>query len=497
MVIKIDKNSKVTIIQQLVQCLSDRILSGLIKDGERLPSIRKLSRELEVSPMTIVKAYNELERCGLATTIQGKGTFVNQRNKIDVDKNQLEEDGLQWQMSVVDYLPRSQFRYNPNLSYNNDYFNLSIASINYKLLPIEAILKDSVRYFHQDKNIISKYPPVQGDHAFREAMAKYLRLKEINTTSENILITNGAQQGISLIASTFVGPGDIVVMEAPTYPGAIDLFKCRGASILTVPVDEEGMRTDILMSLCDRYSPKVIYTMPNFQNPTGYSMSIKRKMELLDIARYNNSIIIEDDPWSDISYTNAKVKSLKSMDTTSHVIYIKGLNKILGPTYRLAAVVSEGTILSRLIAAKANHDLGTSILSQKIVLDFIKTNEITNYVQKLNKNLVKRRDTVIRLLKANTPLGATWTIPEGGINIWITLPKNFDVEKLLFHSITTKNISFLPGTICYPNEVEFNKLRICFAYLEEEYLENTIIELCSLMRDLQKEEESKSYMPIV
>ena len=495
--IKIDKSSIITITQQLIRFFSDRILSGLMKDGEQLPSIRKLSRELNVSPMTIVKAYNELEKCALTTTIQGKGTFVNQRNSIVKGENELEKDDFQWQMSVTDYLSRSQFSYNPNLSYNNHYYNLLIASINHKLLPTESILKDFFKSFHLNEDVLSQYPPVQGDYEFREAMANYLKLKEITTTNENILITNGAQQGISLIASTFVGPGDIVVMEAPTYPGAIDLFKCRGAVILTVPVDQEGMRTDILMSLCDKYSPKVIYTMPNFQNPTGYSMSMRRKVELLDIAKYNNSIIIEDDPWSEISYTNTKVKSLKSMDTTGHVIYIKSINKILGPTYGLAAVISEGSLLSRLIAAKANYDLGTSILGQKVVLDFIRTNKITNYVQKLNKDLIKRRNTVINLLKANTPLGTTWTIPEGGINIWITLPQKFNVEKLLFHSITTKDISFLPGTICYPNEVEFNKLRVCFAYLDEEYLENTIIELCKLMKGLSNEEGSKNYIPIV
>lgn len=495
--IKIDKNSIITITQQLIQLFSDRILSGLLKDGEKLPSIRSLARELNVSPMTIVKTYNELEKCGLVTTIQGKGTFVNKRNNVREEQIQLEKDDFQWQISVTDYLARSQFRNNPNLSYNSKYFNLSIASINYKLLPTATILKDFFKIFNLNEKELSTYPPIQGDCELREAMAKYLGLKGITTNRENILITNGAQQGISLIASTFVGPGDVVVMETPTYPGAIDLFKCRGAVILTVPVDKEGMRTDILMSLCDKYSPKVIYTMPNFQNPTGYSMSMKRKFELLDIAKYNNSIIIEDDPWSEISYTNNSVKPLKSMDKTGHVIYIKSMKKILGPTNRLAAVVAEGSLISRLIAAKANHDLGTSILSQKIILDFMRTNEITRYVAKLNKELVKRRDTVIKILKANTPKGTTWTMPEGGINIWITLPENINVEKLLFHSINSEKISFLPGTICYPNEVNFNTLRICFAYIDEEYLEITIKKLCKLMRELSDLEDNKNYIPIV
>ena len=495
--IRIDRNSIITITQQLFQFLSDRILSGFIKDGEQLPSIRSLSKELNLSPMTVIKAYNELDKNGLATTIQGKGTFVNQRNSVDKSNKNLEEDDLQWQMSVPDYLSRSQFRYNPNLSYATDCYNLSVASLNYKLLPTTAILKDSFSLFQSDTTVLSKYPPVQGDYEFRCAMAQYLKSKEIITCAENILIANGSQQGISLISSTFIGPGDIVIMEAPTYPGAIDLFKCRGAIILTVPVDNEGMRTDILMSLCDKYSPKVIYTMPNFHNPTGYSMSTKRKRDLLDIAKYNNSIIVEDDPWSEISYKKEKIKSIKSMDTDGHVIYIKSVSKILGPAYRVAAIVSEGSVLSRLVASKANHDLGTSVLSQKMITGFIASNRITDYIKKLNKELIKRRDKALSLLKIYAPSGVTFTIPEGGINLWITLPKNFNVEKLLFQAITTKNISFLPGTICYPNEVEFNHFRICFSYLEEEHLEHTIIELCKLIEILYTAENSNDYVPII
>ncbi|ACA45297.1 PLP-dependent aminotransferase family protein [Clostridium botulinum] len=495
--IKIDKNSLITITQQLVHYFSDRIMSGFIKAGQKLPSIRSLAKELGISPMTIIKAYNNLEQNGLVTTIQGKGTYVNERNSTVKSNNITEKDSFQWQMSVPDYLSRSQFRYNPNLSYSNDYYNLSVASLNHKLLPTKTILKDSLGLIQNDIKLLSEYPPVQGDYEFRNIMSQYLRSKEIATSPENILVTSGSQQGISLIASTFIGPGDIVVMETPTYPGAIDLFKCRGAVILTVPVDSEGMRTDILMNLCDKHSPKLIYTIPNFHNPTGYSMSSKRKAELLDIARYNDILIVEDDPWNEISYKKEKIKSIKSMDTDGHVVYIKSLSKILGPSYRLAVIISESSILSRLIAAKANHDLGTSVLIQKTIINFIQSNKITYYIESLNKQLVKRRDKVISLLKSHAPSGMKWAIPEGGINIWVTLPKNFNVEKLLSYSITTKNISFLPGTICYPNEVEFNNLRICFTYLDEEFIEDTIIELCNLIKLLYTTKNITDYRPII
>ncbi|MBL4934277.1 PLP-dependent aminotransferase family protein [Clostridium sp. YIM B02515] len=497
MIIEIDRNSIITITQQLFEFFSDRILSGLFKDGQQLPSIRTLSKELNISPMTIVKAYNELEKNGLAVTIQGKGTYVNQRNNIEKLNSFPEHNDFQWQMGIPDYLSRSQFQSNSNLTYGNNMYNLSIASINYKLLPTADILKDSLNLTERNIEYLAQYPPVQGDHEFRNVLSNYLKSKEISTAPENILITSGSQQGISLIASTFVGPGDIVVMETPTYPGAIDLFKSRGAVILTVPVDNEGMRTDILISLCDKHSPKIIYTMPNFHNPTGCSMSLRRKIELLDIAKFNNSIIVEDDPWSEISYKKEKIKSIKSMDTDGHVVYIKGLSKILGPAYRLAAIVAEGSILSRLINAKANHDLGTSMLNQKTLLDFIKSNKMNSYLDNLNKKLLRRRDKVINLLKHNAPSGVNWTIPEGGINLWITLPKSLNVEKLLYHSVTTKNISFLPGTICYPNEVEFNHLRICFTYLDEEHIENIIIELCNLMKLLNSDEKGSCYVPVI
>lgn len=495
--IKIDKSSVITITQQLYEFFSDRILSGLLKDGEQLPSIRGLSKELNVSPMTIIKAYRELEKNRLAITIQGKGTYVSQRNNIDKLNKTSNQRDLQWQISIPDYLSRSQFQYSANLTYADASYNLAVASLNYKLLPTTTILKDSLNLDLSTIKYLANYPPVQGDYEFRDVLMKYLKTKGINTSAENILITTGSQQALSLISSTFIGPGDIVVMETPTYPGAIDLFKSRGAVILTVPVDNEGMRTDILMSLCDKYSPKIIYTMPNFHNPTGYSMSLQRKVELLDIAKYNNCIIVEDDPWSEISYKKDKIKSLKSMDIDGHVIYIKGLSKILGPAYRLASIVSEGSILSRLITAKANHDLGTSMLNQKIVLDFIKSDKITYYIEDLNKKLMKRRDKVINILQNNAPIGVKWTVPEGGINLWITLPRNLNVEKLLYYAITSMNISFLPGTVCYPNQVEFNNLRICFSYLEEEDLENIVIELCKLMKAASETENNTNYIPIV
>ncbi|MBB6218532.1 DNA-binding transcriptional MocR family regulator [Anaerosolibacter carboniphilus] len=495
--ILIDKSSMIPIHQQLYQQISDRILSGLMKEGERLPSIRSMSESLTLSPMTIVKVYQQLEDHGLIERAHGKGTFVKRK---DLLKNTQKDDlsnPYQWQISISDYLSRSRFRYNPSLSAGYSGYNLSIASLNHQLLPTKRILKEAYSLLEKNLDSLGKYGPVQGDLSFRETAAQYLKNKGIVTSAQNILVTSGAQQGISLIAHTFVGPGDIVIMEAPTYPGAIDIFKSRGATILTVPVDTEGMRTDLLLSLCDKYSPKLIYTIPRFHNPTGYSMSQRRKIELLAIAHHNNCMIIEDDPWSEITYSTIKAKPLKSMDTLGHIIYLKSFSKIIGPGYRVCAMVAEGSILDRLIAAKANLDSGAPLLTQKAIIPFLESNAMVQYLRQLNLTLSYRRDKMIKVLKANAPTGVTWTIPEGGVVIWVTLPKHFDIDSLFYRSVADHNISFLPGTVCYANEPEFNHLRLCFSYLDEDELEICILSLCRLIRDMMEHQGNHSPLPMI
>ena len=170
MKIIVDKNSLVTINEQLFQFFSDRILSGLFKDGEKLPSIRSLSKQINVSPMTVVKVYTQLEKGGLATTIQGKGTFVNIENNLEKLRNPSNQNDFQWQMAIPDYLSRSRFKASANLAYENDCYHLSIASLNYKLLPTSTILKDALTLTEDTIKYLANYPPVQGDYEFRKVL---------------------------------------------------------------------------------------------------------------------------------------------------------------------------------------------------------------------------------------------------------------------------------------------------------------------------------------
>ncbi|MCY8848963.1 PLP-dependent aminotransferase family protein [Bacillus inaquosorum] len=474
MQIDIQRNKGESLSKQIYQSIVDRIRSGLLEEGSKLPSVRSLSKQLEVSLITAVKAYKQLEQDGFATSIQGKGTFV--KAKISEKKKVEAIPSYDWQLSLQDYLPRSQFaRYH----IAPQKVHLSSSMIDPKLLPNRYFEHEVQQVLSENPELLSIYGNVQGDNQLRSEMSAYLKRSGVTSTPENILVTSGLQQSIDLVARTFVGPGDVVVMEAPTYPGAIDIFRGRGATILTVPVDKDGMRIDILQNVCEKHKPKVIFTIPTFHNPTGVVMSLKRRKQLLDIAGSIHSIIVEDDPCSEIYFEKKPPVTLKSMDQFGNVIYLRGLSKTIAPSCRIGILTASGSIFNRLLAAKANADLGSPLLTQKAILPLINSKRMIDHSKKLRTALKIRRDLALDLLTSLSPEGVSWTIPEGGLNLWISLPSWID-SHLLLSEAKKQQITFLPGSACYPVGQENNHLRISYSYINEELLKHGITTLCNI-----------------
>lgn len=472
--IDIQRNKGESLSKQIYQSIVDRIRSGLLEEGSKLPSVRSLSKQLEVSLVTAVKAYKQLEQDGFATSIQGKGTFV--KAKISEKKKVEAMPSYDWQLSLQDYLPRSQFsRYH----IAPQKVHLSSSMIDPKLLPNRYFEHEVQQVLSENPELLSIYGNVQGDNQLRSEMSAYLKRSGVTSTPENILVTSGLQQSIDLVARTFIGPGDVVVMEAPTYPGAIDIFRGRGATILTVPVDKDGMRIDILQNVCEKHKPKVIFTIPTFHNPTGFVMSLKRRKQLLDIAGSIHSIIVEDDPCSEIYFEKKPPVTLKSMDQFGNVIYLRGLSKTIAPSCRIGILTASGSIFNRLLAAKANADLGSPLLTQKAILPLINSKRMIDHSKKLRTALKIRRDLALDLLTSLSPEGVSWTIPEGGLNLWISLPSWIN-SHLLLSEAKKQQITFLPGSACYPAGQENNHLRISYSYINEELLTHGITTLCNI-----------------
>ncbi|MEY2193163.1 PLP-dependent aminotransferase family protein [Neobacillus sp. BF23-41] len=476
MQIEIQRNADVSLSKQIYQSIVDRIRSGLLQEGLQLPSVRILSKQLGVSLVTAVKAYQQLEQDGFITSVQGKGTFVKVK-RIAVEERKEEIFSFDWQLSVQDYLPRSQFG---RFHLVPEKINLSSSMVDPGLLPNRYLEREIHQMLSENPRILSQYGEIQGDTHLRKEMVEYLKSSGVPSTPENILVTSGSQQGIDLVARTFVGPGDVVVMEAPTYPGAIDVFRGRGATILTVPVDKDGMRVDILQNLCDKHKPKIIYTIPTFHNPTGAVMTSKRRRQILDIAQSIQSLIIEDDPCNEIYFGKKPPAPIKSIDHNGHVIYLRGLSKTLAPGCRIGILSASGSVFNRLLAAKANTDLGSPLLTQKSILPFINSKRMMDHYKKLRIALRIRRDLVLELLSQHMPDGVSWVIPEGGLNLWISLPSWLDSNHVLIEA-KKQQLTFLPGSACYPVEQENHHLRVSYSYMNEQLLHQGVTTLCNIL----------------
>jgi DNA-binding transcriptional MocR family regulator len=476
--ITINKNEAIPLSKQIYMSFVDKIRSGLLPSGSKLPTVRQLAKDIEVSLVTIMKAYKQLEEDGFIELSKGKGTYV--KMQLQPEASNIGQD-FDWQLSIPDYLHRSQYA---RFQDSDASYHFSSSMIDPALFPNQYMDQLIEQVFKQNPRILSQYGGIQGDLALREKMTQNLLKSKIEITAENLLITSGSQQGIDLVARTFVGPGDVVIMEAPTYPGAIDVFRSRGATILTVPIDEDGMRVDMLHALCEKHKPKLIYTTPTFHNPTGTIMPLQRRKVLVDIAESHHCLIMEDDPFSDIYFDRKPPLPIKSLDTSGHVIYLKGLSKTIAPGCRIGLLAASGSIFKRLYAAKANMDLGSPLLTQKVIVPLIDSARMEQHLKRLRAALKSRRDAVLTVLKEQAPRGVTCFIPKGGLNVWIQLPTWIDSNVLLYEA-NKRHVSFLTGSACFAIENEHSTLRLSYSYANEKLLQDGVMILCEIMQAMQ------------
>lgn len=502
MKISIDRNSTVPITKQIYLEIENRIRTGILKPEAKLPSIRSVCKATDVSPMTVVKAYELLAREGLIYKVHGKGTFVKDTNipsninyPINHKADTISED-FSWQDEIQDYVTRTGYVQRTMVKGKTTGINLLTAALHHRFLPTETIIKKFNESLSSDYSDLGKYPPVEGDLKLIREVRSYLNNKSIQAEEKEILITSGSQLAINLVAQTFIGHGDVVIVEAPTFPGAIDVFKSRGAIVLEVPIDENGIKIDALLTICEKYPVKMVYTMPNFHNPTGCVMSLNVMQELLELAKVQNFIILEDDSWGDLSYERIATP-LKSLDRSGRVIYIGGFSKIFGPAYRLSAVVASGSLQSKLITAKSNLDLGAALINQRMIESYINSLEQKQHLTWLRYELKNLRDRVINHLKSIMPSYIKLKVPEGGLVLWLSFPLKFDCKLLYYKAVTEENLSFLLGDNCYSSIRGSNQLRICFTYLEEEVVIEGMTTLVKLIKEVHDNYKDCPQIPMI
>ena len=317
-----------------------------------------------------------------------------------------------------------------------------------------------------------QYGPTEGMAAVKDCIVEVMATEDMRVDPDDVLVTTGGQQVIDLMCKTFIDPGDVVVAEAPTYPGAVPSFMAYEADVVQVAMDSDGMRVDELEGLLDRLEadgrrPKFVYTVPSFQNPAGVTMSLARRRRLVSIAHERELLVLEDNPYSLLRYDGEPVPTLQSLDGGNFVVYLGTFSKILSAGIRLGWAVAPAPIIEKMNLGKQGVDLCSSSMTQLFVAEYFREGRWMEYVASLRELYRRRRDAMLDALAEHFPRQAEWTRPGGGLFIWATLPDYIDTTDLLARALR-EHVAFVPGRAAYLDGRGGSSLRLNFSGVGED-----------------------------
>jgi len=357
------------------------------------------------------------------------------------------------------------------------------------VFPIEELNKACTKVLTKEGSLALQYGTTEGYQPLREKIAEITSHYGIGVTAENILITSGSQQALDLLGKIFINPGDKILTEAPTYLGAIQAWAAYGAEYVTVRSDNDGMITNDLERAL-RLGPKFIYVLPNFQNPSGTTLPLDRRIQLVDLAERYGVPIIEDDPYGQLRYEGEHIPAVEVLDCriretntcySGNVIYLSTFSKTLAPGLRLAWVVAPPEVIRKLVQAKQGTDLHTATFNQVVAYELIKNGFLEEHIHLIRNVYRERRDAMLRGLEREMPSGVQWTHPQGGLFLWVTLPEGLDTSEIFTDAVKEK-VAFVPGASFFPHGGGHNTMRLNFSFSNPEQIEEGIKRLARVIR---------------
>jgi 2-aminoadipate transaminase len=347
-----------------------------------------------------------------------------------------------------------------------------------ELFPIDEYRRAFEWVLESDGAQALQYGPSEGYRPLRKLLAERLSRFGIESSVDHILVTNGSQQALDLIGKIFLNPGDAVVVEKPTYLGALQAFNQYQATYAAVPMDEDGMRVDeVERVLAQQHARgqriKFIYALPNFQNPTGRTMSLARRRRLVELASQHGVPIVEDDPYGELRFEGQPLPTLKSLDTEGLVIYLGTFSKILAPGFRLGWIVAAHEAMEALLHGKQPSDLHTGMAQQMATYEVARDGFVDRHVERIKAFYKERRDVMLEAIAEHFPPEAHYTRPGGGLFVWAELPRHVDTRELLLDAIQDK-VAFVPGQGFHPDRSGTNTMRLNFSNVPPEQLREGI-----------------------
>jgi 2-aminoadipate transaminase len=489
----LQSESHVPLYIQLRDQLRALVHAGDLRHGDRIPASRELATMLGVHRTTVANAYAELESEGLIQGHVGRGTFIKGTNgnglKITPPAPAVlnGNHGIRWELLFADERGEEVLsRLTASAPQNSLSFVMARPAQEY--FPVEELQNCVNAVLRREANDVLNLGPSDGYAPLKDALRDMLQREGISAKDENLLITDGCQQSLDIISKAFVRPGDAVILENPTYPGAVAIFHGARARCLAVPVkthaepnSELGVDVEALEATLAANRVKLIVLTPDFQNPTGTSMSLASRRKVLDLASRHQVPIVEDHIYARLHMREERVPSLKHLDRSNLVLHIDSFAKVAFPGLRVGWIVAPAAAIERLRLVKQATDLHTDQLAQATLAEFLRRGLFQKHLAKMRKVYATRLEALDQALRKYMPEETRWTRPEGGMCLWLELPPGFDASELLIH-VKERGVLFAPGRYFYVQNPLPNTLRLGFAALDEKQITRGIMTLAEMLR---------------
>ncbi|NPA47928.1 MAG: PLP-dependent aminotransferase family protein [Thermococci archaeon] len=354
--------------------------------------------------------------------------------------------------------------------------------------PVEMIKEISAEVLEKHADKALQYGTTKGFTPLRLALASWMeRHYAIPMSKVEIMMVAGSQQALDLIGRTFINPGDVVAVEAPTYLAALNAFGYYEPEFLSIPLDDDGMKVDLLEEKLEELEKegkklKFVYTVSTFQNPAGVTMSVERRKKLIELAKEYDFLIVEDNPYSELRYSGEPVPPIKHFDDEGRVLYLGTFSKILSPGFRLGWVAAHPHFIRKMEIAKQAIDLCANTLSQVIAWKYVEEGYLDRHIPEIIEFYRPRRDAMLEALEEYMPDGVRWTKPDGGMFVWLTLPEGIDT-KLMLEKVIARGVAYVPGEAFFAHRDVKNTMRLNFTYVPEEKIREGVRRLAEVLKE--------------
>jgi len=477
----LDRNRRTPLYRQIYEQIRAGILTGEYPAGERLPSSRMAAQRNGLARVTVTKAYEQLEAEGYLTSRIGSGTYVSHELTVAPTLSGSADDRYTptfsgWGRRVMAGEPRLSRpggRGRPAIDFG---FGRS-----FPLFPYDTWRRLLVRYLSTDDTILSRYGSVAGFFPLREAVADYVRrLRGVVCSADQVVIVNGMQQALDILARLLLSSGDEVLVETPGYADAFELFRASGAELTALPVDEDGFPVEDIPQDCQA---RFAFVTPSNQFPRGGTMPLSRRMALLDWARQANALILEDDYDGELRYSDHPLAALQGLDIDGRVVYLGTFSKVLFPALRLGYVVLPNVLLAPFMKAMRLVDRGAPTLTQAAVADFINEGHFERHLRVLRKEYGERRRVLVQALEQDLPGLVQYSRVEAGLHVMLLLDPDFD-EAAVVREAATAGVGVYPGNAYHVGPPERPSILLGYSGLRRMEIKQGVAKLAVVLSSM-------------